>query len=283
MPQSKLLLGWMSQREAVDALSLCVFDEPITRKKMKSLWGVYRDKVAALEPRDPGVLQPLNLTPAEQEAAEIHMRGIQCGDNGRFLSNVVKVDAGNLIAKQFSVLTERSSQYACGMRSEQGRINECFGIGKQFNGELVVRQVNHKITAVELPHHEFVILPKPQGIDFRERDRYITAIRDPRGRLVLWAGYHRTHAVLCHIAGDAAGVAPLLTVMTGIPEVEAFFARPSPARDTVFGERPALLRDFLDGELFISVNLRKKRAEGRIEQIRPGKFKASIILVNDNT
>jgi len=79
--------------------------------------------------------------------------------------------------------------------------------------------------------------------------------------------------------GDAAGAAPLVTVMSGIPEVAGFFGASSKrasVRDSVLGVRPALLRDFLDADLFILVDLRKKRAEGRIEQIRPNKFRAGV-------
>ena len=105
----------------------------------------------------------------------------------------------------------------------------------------------------------------------------------PDGRSMLWCGYHRTYAVLVlrQAGGDAAGAAPLLTVMTGMPDVQAFFSSPTLVRDSVFGDRPALLRDFLDEDLFISVDLRKKRAEGRIEQRRRNQLRAGVFLVND--
>jgi hypothetical protein len=135
---------------------------------------------------------------------------------------------------------------------------------------------------IDLPHFEFTVNMTPTGVNFQERDRYIVAVRLLGGRVLLWGGYHRTHAILCQMAGDAAGVAPLLTVMSGIPEVDDFLARPS-VRELVLGERPALLRDFFDEELFMVVNLRKKRAEGRIEQLRPGKIRAGIRLVDDDS
>jgi hypothetical protein len=88
---------------------------------------------------------------------------------------------------------------------------------------------------------------------------------------------------LCQLAGDASAGAPLITVTTGMPDVVNFLAKPSSVRETVLGDRPALLRDFLNEELFIEVNLRKKRAEGRIEILKPGKFRAGICLVNDES
>ncbi len=285
--KAKLLLGWMKKHEAIDALNACTFDKPLSKKRAIALWKEYRDKVAALEPRDPGLLTAIPFTDNEQQAVDGHIRRIRSGPNGRYFSEVTKVQAGNLVARQFHVLTERSERFAQEMQNEGARINTCLGVGLEFNGQLVFRRVGPNRFHVDLPHPEYVIIPTQNGFQtqfrFQERDRYVLGVRTPGGRLLLWGGYHRIHALLCHMAGDAAAVAPLLTVMTGIPEVETFFARPSFVRDTVFGDRPALLRDFLDENLFIAVNLRKRRAQGRIEQVRPGKFRAGIFLVNDDT
>lgn len=280
--KAKLLLGWMAQTEAMAALNACVFDEPLTPTQATGLWETYRDKVAALEPRKPAAIERLEITPAEKQAIDEHVKRVKASASSRFLADIVKIDPRNLIARQFHVLTDHSAKYAKDMETENARINGCLGVGLQFGGQLVMRQVNANLFAVDLPHSEYVIIPNPKGVHLQERDRYIVIVPNPEDRLVLWGGYHRTHAVLCQMAGDAAGVAPLLTVMTGIPEVEQFFARPSPERDTVLGERPALLRDFFNEELFISVNLQRTRAEARIEQFRPGQFRAGIFLVKDD-
>src|SRR5207253_667271 len=122
-------------------------------------------------------------------------------------------------------------------------------------------------------------------ISFQERDRYVSAGVLSDGRMMLWAGYHRTYAllVLRQAGGDAAGAAPLLTVMTGMPDIQGFLTGFSATRATVLGERPALMRDFFDGDLTICVNLRKKRAEGRIWQYRPNKFRAKVFQVDDES
>lgn len=281
--RAKLLLGWMTQHEALTALRSCVFDSHLGRRSAISIWREYRDRVLALDPRRPEVLPQLPLGDSERQAVEEHTRRIRGGPNARYFSGVVKIHPGNLLAKQFHVLIDRSAQYGLEMSTEASRTNYCLGVGLDFTGQLVFRQANQRLIRVDLPHPEFVILPAPNGFNFKERDRYVTLVPTPDGRLLLWGGYHRTHAVLCHMAGDAEGAAPVLTVMSGIPEVDAFFARPSPTRDTILGDRPALLRDFLDESLFMVVNLRKKRAEGRIEQLRPGKFRAGIFLVNDDS
>lgn len=290
MPQTvkaKLLLGWMSRHEAMEALNSCVFNEHLSDKKAVALWKHYRDKVSALEPRIPAPLQEVALTATEQSAVEDHIRRINATPKGQFAPRVIKVHPGELIAKQFHVLTDRSEKYAQEMQNESNRINNCLGVGLQFNGQLVFRHVGRNRIDVDLPHPEYLVIPRQVGsqtqFEFQERDRYILAVRTAGDRLLLWGGYHRTYALLCHMAGDAAGVAPLLTVMTGIAEVESFLTRPSFVRETVLGDRPALLRDFLDEELFITVNLRKRRARGRVELVRPGKFRWKIDLVNDDT
>jgi hypothetical protein len=168
------------------------------------------------------------------------------------------------------------------MSSDTSRTNHFFGVDLDHKGPLEVKQRNQNLTCVRLPHPEYVVLVNSKGFEFRERDRYVLLVKTPDDRFLLWGGYHRTHAVLCHIAGDAAGVAPVLTVMAGIPEVEDFFKNPSPTRDVVLGDRPALLRDFLDENLFMTVNLRKRRAEGRIEKIGPTQFRAGVLMLNDD-
>ena len=290
MPQTvkaKFLLGWMSRHEAMEALNSCVFNQHLSDRKAIALWKHYRDRVANLEPRNPGPLPTLALTETELQAVANHIQNLHAGPNGIYFSEMIKVHPGDLVARQFYVLTEKTAQYEQEMQDEQNRINKCLGVGMSFAGQLVQRLVTPRRIAVDLPHAEFVPIPinvvnHLAPFTFKERDRYVTAVRTNGNRVLLWGGYHRVYALLRHMAGDAAGGAPLLTVMTGIPEVENFLNKPSFLRETVLGGRPALLRDFLDDELFMTVDLRKKRAEGRIEIIRPGKVRAGVYPVDDN-
>jgi hypothetical protein len=285
--RAKLLLGWMSQHEALEALKSCHFDEHLSDKKAIALWKHYRNKVAALEPRNVVAAPELVLTEAEQAATKEHIRRIHAGPNAQFAPRVIKISPRDLLAKQFHVLTDRSEQYAEEMKSEGTRISHCLGDGLQFKGQLVFSQITPRRIHVDLPHPEYTVIPTlvngQPHFEIKERDRYIMAIQAPNGRMVLWGGYHRTHALLCHMAGEAEAVAPLLTVMTGIPEVINFFARPSFVREAILCDRPALFRDFLDEELFMVVNLRKRRARARIEQKGAGKFRWYIDLVNDDS
>lgn len=282
--KAKFLLGWMSQHEAVDALNACIFTPPLTNKKAIALWKQYRDKVAALPQRNTCPTVSLALTDEEKMAIAAHGATVKAGSQGQFFSSILKVEPENLVIRQYHVITERAEQYAQAMHCDATRINHFLGIGLDFKGTLPPpRMIGQNRLAIDLPHAEFVPIPLPNGFTFKERDRYVTSAAMPDGRIMLWCGYHRTYAVLVlrQAGGDAAGAAPLLTVMTGMPDVQEFFAAPTLVRDSVFGDRPALLRDFLDEDLFISVDLRKKRAEGRIEQHRRNQLRAGVFLVND--
>ena len=272
----------MTEQEALQALRSCVFEESLGRKKLLSIWKEYRDKVSALPPRRPEPIPSLDLTDTEKKAVEAHIKQLKAGPHSMYFTGVVKINPSELIARQFHVLTERSADYAKEMSNEVALTNHFLGIGLDHTGPLEVKQRSENLTCVRLPHPEYVVLQHPRGFEFRERTRYALLVNTPDERLVLWGGYHRTHAVLCHMAGEAAGVAPVLTVMAGIPEVDDFFTKPSPTKDVVLGDRPALLRDFLDENLFMTVNLRKKRAEGRVEKIGPNQYRAGVMLVNDD-
>src|SRR6266404_6003846 len=104
--RAKLLLGWMSQHEAVNALNACTFDEPLTGKKTIALWKEYQDKVIALEPRNPIASVALPLTDGERQAVEDHIRRINGSPKAMYLPQVIKIHPGDLVAKQFHIVTE---------------------------------------------------------------------------------------------------------------------------------------------------------------------------------
>jgi len=292
MPQTvkaKFLLGWMDKHEAMDALKACVFAQHMNEKKRLAMWKHYRQKVAALQPRVIAPIAEQALDATEQPIVAGHLQQLNAGPKAAFHPRVIKVHPGDLVVRQFQVVTERSHEYCQQMQDNLTRINHCLGIGLGHNGQqFPTKLINPKIYAIDLPHFEFTILPI--GIvngqiqcQIMEWDRYITAFCTDHGRTVLWGGYHRTYALLCQLAGDLSGGAPLITVVTGMPDVVKFLTKPSFVRDTVFGDRPALLRDFLDEELFIEVDLRRRRAQGRVEIVRPGKFRVGVLHVNDDS
>jgi hypothetical protein len=286
--KAKFLLGWMKQHEAVDALNACIFDPPLTKKNAIALWKTYRDKVNALPVRTPS--NPIQLMPNAVEATAIaaHAQRINVGSFRQQYSGVIKVNPAELVIHQYHVITERAEQYALEMADDATRINHCLGVGLEYTGILVPRLIGPKRAVTDLPHFEFKPVPVVEGFTFKEWDRYVTAVQCPaKDRLLLWSGYHRNYALLAlrQAGGDAAGAAPLLTVMTGMADVEKFFkgsVRVS-VRDSVLGTKPALLTDFFDPNLFICVNLRKKRAEGRVDLIRPNKLRGSVVQVYDES
>jgi hypothetical protein len=286
--KAKFLLGWMERHEAMDALKSCVFAKRLNHKGREALWKRYRERVLALPPRVVAPIVEQALDETEQPIVDGHLQQLNAGPKAVFQPRVVKVNPGDLVVRQFQVVTERSDEYRQEMKNNLTRINHCLGIGLGHDGQQFPRRmVNPRICAIDLPHFEFTLLPV--GVvngqiqcQIVEWDRFITAF-SIQGRTVLWGGYHRTYALLCQLAGDASGSPPLITVMTGMPDVVNFLTNPSFVRDTVLGDRPALLRDFLDEELFIEVDLRKRRAEARIEIPRPGKFQTRILHVNDDS
>lgn len=284
--KARLLLGWMSRKEAVSLLKNCYIDnKPLTDRKAFKLWKHYREKVDNLEPRNCAALEELPLTEAECQAAQTHLANLanlqpQVALNQR----VIKVHPANLILRQFHVVTERSETYGQSIVDEQTRINHCFGIGLNFTGQLTSRLLNQRFMVVDLPHFEYTIQFNPQkGIIALEWTRYISVFRAAPTRTVLWGGYHRTYALLCQLGGDGCGGAPLFTTVTGMAEVNAFMVQPSFARDAVLGDRPALLRDFLDDELFIEVNLRKRRAQGYAQIDQQNQVRWGMRLVDDDS
>src|SRR5260370_38983716 len=89
--KAKLLLGWMKQSEAVKALNSCVFEEHLTQRKAAALWKKYRDRVLALEPRNPMALPALTFTNAEQQPIEKLIRRVSSGPKGGFFSEASKL------------------------------------------------------------------------------------------------------------------------------------------------------------------------------------------------
>jgi hypothetical protein len=273
----------MPQYEALRILKNCYFDKKLSQRDAVRIWKGYRDRVLALAPRNPVQPPSSAFTECECQAIVAHQQRIAAGPNACYFQEVIKIYPGDLVARQLDVVVDQSEKYVAAARSEEMRINTFLGVGLDFKGVVAPKKTSRRCTDFDLPHFEFQPRITPAGIEFKERDRYVLVVSAPNGRLVLWGGYHRTHSVLAQLGGDAAAVAPLLTKMGGIPEVDAFFSRSSPLREAILGDRPPLLRDFLDEELFMTVNLRKFRAVGRVEEIRPGKFRAGVIRVNDDS
>jgi hypothetical protein len=283
--KAKLLLGWMNRKDAISVLQDCYINgNPHTERKATIVWNHYRAKVQKLEPVICNPLEELPLTEAECLAAQAHLADLNT--KVPFQPQVVKLNPANLLLRQFHVVTERAEEYGQQMEDEQTRINHCFGIGLSYVGQLATRLLNPTLQVIDLPHFEFKIDfdIQRQMIVPRQFSRYVSVFRADPTRTVLWAGYHRTYALLCQLGGEGCGAAiPLFTTVTGAAEVNDFMRAPSFARTSVLCDRPALLRDFLDAELFMDVNLRRKRAQGFARILRPGKVEWGLRFVDDDS
>ncbi len=99
-------------------------------------------------------------------------------------------------------------------------------------------------------------------------------------RLLLWAGYHRTYALILASQEYPDEIERLLpAVLT--TDGEAFLGAASifpEKRDMVRGACPAFFRDFFDLDLCMSINLRKRRCQIEIDLTQ-----AKQIWVDDDT
>src|SRR6266403_2491986 len=98
--KARLLLGWMNRKEATSVLTSCYVDnKPFNERNAVKLWKHYRQRVENLEPRNCVALEELPLTEAECQAAQAHLA--QLGPTVTFVPQVIKVNPGNLILRQF--------------------------------------------------------------------------------------------------------------------------------------------------------------------------------------
>jgi len=264
--KAKLLLGWMPWEEAKQfLLDKCVFDPVMTESDALALWITYRDKVAALPKRVPGIPAFLEFNKREKIAVhDFKKRPRQIKDT---IHDVVKIDPRKLVLHQFYVVTERSKEYAKRMHNDKQRIKHCFGLDVQN----VETSQSGDITTIKLPHFEYDlgegIAPNGQRVlNIVEWPRFMSVVN--RGdRFLLWGGYHRTYAFLSHTEPEGPEEPPLVTLITS-PLSDSFFSQTSwrpTVRDSVLGDCPALFEDFLDPDLFMEVSFRKQRREIRFD------------------
>lgn len=266
--KARIILGWLSQEDALGHLAKCVFQPALTEEQKIALWNAAREKVAALPaiPYEPPARLKLSLL--EKSNISKFLKSQKKTPSGRkHVDKVLKLDPTRLAIHQFMVVTDRSKEHGNQMKEHKARIRRCLGIGLD-EGHKVTQRTEGNKTIVSLPHFEFELKSRTGGFDVNEMPRYISVV-ESGGRLVLWGGYHRTYALLSQMTPDAAGAtAPLVTLIKDVPDADRLFALPSsrPAvREAIFAARPAFFGDFFDPDLFIEVDLLKQRREFHIE------------------
>ena len=201
--KAKLLLGHMPKAEALKTLSFCEFNQPLSENDATALWEAYRDKTNNLPPREAASPLPQQLTAKEQKIVTNFMKDMKQRTTGRYLSKVIKVDPRDVAIHQFLVITERSQEYAKKMSTEENRALQCLGVGTEFRGQFPVRTVG-MTTIVQLPHAEYIVQGMPNGFNFVERDRYISAVEAGKTEPLpnfrgLWEIFGDWHALIWEV------------------------------------------------------------------------------------
>ena len=253
--KGKLLLGWMPKDEALKfLLERCIFQQPMSISVATELWEQYRQKVAALPARGTVLPTELELTNREKDHIKQFRAKVQTSDK---IHDVLKLDPSDLVLHQFYVITDRSAEYAERMMaSDWKRMKLCLGMEKNPVDVIVTGGK----AVLKLPHWEYpkinvqALTGGKKLVKAQEAPRYISVVKKA-DRMLLWAGYHRCYALLPQSNPDGLECPPLVTSITS-SDVTRFFSPGSTraeVRDAVLGERPALLRDFLDVNLVIDV------------------------------
>lgn len=259
--ETKLLLGWMDENEAM----CCLLQEyrgpePFTREGAKKLWNEYKEKVSALQPRTCVPPNVLIARTTKEEYAEHHFLQKFEGD-----PNIIKVvkldDPGKLVVHQLTVVLPQSQRYLKDMQDPNKRIRICLGRGLGFDAVHPKAKRDGDRLIKPLPHAEFSVTWANE-VDFglRECNRHI-AVKEFNGRMLLAAGYHRGH-ISMYRSNPEDTVLPLFAALES--DADGFFSVGSKVpfkRDMVCGACPPLLADFFNGNLCITLPLRKCSVE----------------------
>jgi len=265
-----VLLGWMPCDVAVRFLRKeCGFDPALTEDQAKALWQKYRDVVDSLDPRVADAPVPLPLNSSEKQRATKfleHWRKI----GAQNILDVIKIDPMKLIVHQLYVVTDHANDYVSPVGTIDGWMDKAVSVGSGQH-QLQIRSAPNAID-VDLPHGEFGFgfIPN-RGFQIQEWARHVS-VTAFNGRMLLWAGYHRSYARMCNAAPDAIERSlPMVLTTDGVFTVSPTSPNQG-LRDMLCGPRPPIFADFFDERFFIRAPLRKKRYELQI--------RATLVAVN---
>jgi len=257
--EAKLLLGWMTRETAI----LWLTHErvpPLTEQEAEALWTQYYGRVEALPPEPHSVPQKLNEIDKETRLRFLR----HCREQGKHeIGDVIKLDLATLPIRQFRIVIPKSRDYEPLVNTRQGWVARALPTTAQEpNLQARYSQSGSDTEAwIDLPHGEFMFPFSPNigGFQVKQGDRWVEAIQVEQ-RHLLWAGYHRSLARLVNTIGDgnerSALVALTKNRLLDTPNQSADNAH---ARALCLRARPALLKDFLNDELCITLNLKKQK------------------------
>lgn len=263
--RTRVLMGWFAREDAIRFLRTdCCFDTPLSEEDAERLWRPYRDRTEALAERAAPAPARIALSHDERQHAQRFMAFLRTlGPTD--IQEVIKVDLRQLVAHQYHVLTEKSETYRNQIASANGWFQEALPCRQLPPPMVRVSFAQNGLNTsanYDVPHGEFAFLPDQNGLFApRQLQRHVTTMMNGN-RLWLWAGYHRAFARIFATSPAAAvpSAVVALTRNTLTPPNQPAGAAAGVVVDIgPFGRRPALLGDFLDPDLFIDVNLRRKR------------------------
>jgi hypothetical protein len=253
--QGGVLIGWMERDQAVSFLrNDCDFGVQLTEAQAEDRWRPYRERVEALGPRLATAPIELPLNPTETRAAQRFTLHFKLAPN---ILRVVKVDPMQLVVHQLVVVTERSEQeYVNHVRTDAGWLAKALNTTAS-NHQLPMR---HGPNAMEfdVPHMEFMMNFVPGQWGVQELARYV-GVTAYEGRMMLWAGYHRSYARVSSMAPDAIDRSLVVVLTTDGDFVVAPASPNQGLRAMLCGLRAPLFADFFDDRFFMSVPLRRRR------------------------
>jgi hypothetical protein len=262
--EGAILPGWMPREFAIHYLqNECYFDSPLTAEQAEGIWQRYKAAVDNLPERPALAPQRLPLTAAENREAATYVNTLRARGATNVLE-AIKVNVMECVAHQLIVVTERSQQYARQMRAPNGKIRHCLGLHAAPAAQQLQIAAAPNAVNVKIPHGEFVFtFLNPGGFAIQEMAKHITTTAFDQ-RLLLWAGYHRSFALMTNEYPEGMDRSLIALLTTDADFVLSPQSPNQGVRDMVRGLRPPLFADFFDERFCMRVRLRKKRCELQI-------------------
>jgi len=259
---ANILLGWMERDEAIAYLqNECCFDPPLTYEQAEARWNEYRNRVDALPERD--------ITPLERHPIPEAQRQLVNTFKARFrgdpeIIDVLNIDPMKLLAYQFYVVTDRAEHH---VRQAADWARKFLVLDRPV-AQLPIRNENGTLK-IRLPHGEHMIALQPDGAFRIQQGAGFVSVAGIDGRLLLKAGYHRSFAfgrAMLNEPDARAKCALVVLTRTLPPQLSPDFPHQG-LRTMVRGSRPALLADFFDLNLAMTVRLRKRAYEMHLKMV----------------
>lgn len=276
--EAVVLLGRFEKEEAISYLcEKCIHEKPLNGTAAEAIWLPYRNRIEEMAEREakaPG-RQVLDTKEAYHRKRFLEKHRARKGTD---ISDVVKINPMDLVVRQLEIIADRAEKYKATHKTP-AEWNALFLPFDPPEPRLTISRgfvcfdgLPRSEFDIPLPHSEFVFGLTPQGLQLAQTGRH-ASVTAYEGRMVLWAGYHRSFARMACMAPEAIERS-VLYALNSTP----LGSPPSVAPGTQLlrdlrGPRAPLLRDFFDERFFIRVKLRKKRYELQI--------RSSVVAIDD--